>query len=129
MDVDVLEPGVDIEKKIMGVIKDSSNAGAFIVLLSENSIHREHIWRELSYAESLNSLIIPIVVGDIELPLTLEARILDKYKKITIEKLNFDSDYGRLFRIQDILIDDENFKNCMEYIADEIWNALKGKFK
>lgn len=127
MDQDI-RPGADYDKRIMGLIKDSSNAGAFIVLLTEKSIHTEYICREISYAKSLNSLIIPIVVGDIELPPNL-AILLWEYKKITIEKLNFDSDYGRLFRIQDILIDEENFNNCMEYIADEIWNALKGKFE
>ena len=112
---------------IAGMIEEAGKAGAVIALLSENSLHIQNVWDEITYARSLNSLIIPIVVGDIELPPTLEAR-LQGCEKIAIEKPDIENP-PYPFAIQDLLIDDENFNDTMERIADEIWNALKGKLE
>ncbi len=122
-----LMPGENWVDSLTGMIKDASKAGAFIVLLTENSIQSKNVKNEIKYAKSLNSLIIPIVVGDFELPDEFKLLLHDT-KLITIKKPNIKDDYLGLKAIE-TTIDDEDFNNTMEHVAIEIWNATKRKFE
>lgn len=102
--------GSDYDSKIAGMIEDASQAGAFLVIITENSMKSENLIRELDYAMSIKSLILPVYVGDVEL--TGKLRI-------------------HLGPIQSIFIkdplegDEEDFDRSMDHIADEVWRALE----
>lgn len=120
-------PGESWLDAIKGMIEDAREAGAVIVLLTEKSTHSKFVMKEINYAKSLNSLIIPIVVGDFELPEEFKLLLHDT-QLITIKKPNFKDDYLGL-KPNEITIDDEDFNNTMEYVAIEIWDAIKRKFE
>ncbi len=67
-----LRAGSSIQKQIEEEINNASRNGCFVILLSQNSIQSEFVQYELQYADRCNAWILPIYIGDISFPLSIQ---------------------------------------------------------
>lgn len=129
---DGISSGKDYESQLTGMIEDASNAGAVIVLLTENSINSNYLKKEITYAFSLNAQIIPVMIGDIEFP-DEQKLLLINSQSIIVNPLRIENPFKNMeqpiSKSKILSIEDEDFNSTIEYIADEIWHALKHKIE
>lgn len=70
-DLDI-SPGDSWVEKVANRLSEAANKGCVIALITENFVKCAFACRELQFACSKNSRILPVVVGDFELPTFIE---------------------------------------------------------
>lgn len=69
---DSIPAGVPYAYVIINAISQASQEGCVIVLITQNSIHSEHLLNEIDYAYDKKGTIIPVLIGDVELSADLK---------------------------------------------------------
>ena len=120
--------GSNMDEMIADMIVEASKCGAFIAIITENSVKSANFNDEIRYARKNNAKIIPIVIGEVELNPRLEMILLENTPiaiDIPLEKCQKTG----LLSFDDMKIDDDEFNESIDYIVDEIWNALKDSLR
>ena len=55
-------------KAVTSAITDAAKQGCVVLILSENAVASDYIKREISLAISEGAYILPVIIGDIDLP-------------------------------------------------------------
>lgn len=95
---------------IIANIKKASENGANIIVLSKNSANSKYLMSELDFAFSYESLLLPVII-DID---------LEEYPELQFMLINTPHIYSKK-----PLKDEVDLNNFIDYVVDEIWNALK----
>lgn len=77
-DRDSIPAGSNYLQKITTAITEASQEGCVLVLLSESSIKSMWVEREIEYALSKGGNVIPVLLGDIELPVVLQFHLSNR---------------------------------------------------
>lgn len=92
-DYDSLPQKEDFAETLANAIADASRDGAVLALLTPNSIQSVWVQKELAYAAHLGGNIIPVIVGDTQLPPGLQL-VLSKYPQYYLSENPTDQEIG-----------------------------------
>ena len=67
-EVNSIKSGESWEKSVSSAIKDAAKQGCVVLIISENAVTSKFVRDEMYFAISLGAYVLPVIVGDVDLP-------------------------------------------------------------